>query len=1606
MSLGKEIKVVLSLDDAGFSSKVKGASAGTKTLNLDLGNLAKGVDRVDTTLLTLSSDLQKMTGAMAGITQGMSAAVNSVQKTVSSLAAMDRAVEQNTKSMKEGAASAIDLKLKSLRNELEGNEKIIAGRLALHKTLSRLENEYNAKALSQSIAAENMRRQKKSGSSREALTEQNVANGYAGSAQVIRQQTEALLRLTNAERAQQDVRRATIAQLEQQRAMNNAVAASNAQAVAAARSAGEDQRLIAERAIAARLRADRESESSAQAAARVRVQAARTAAREERIQAEMIGTMWKSMAQLYASSKIGQGLIKSVSEADEYARVVEKMNAMGLEGKQGNANILSISKTVEAQNPNISRSDALKMTLANAAGAVTTDPKMLSQIVPEIAKMTTVMSRLFPEQSHNIEQMAQNLMGVMEARGITNDSGKMLSALDSLARALILTQGKMTVQDYETITRRGGAGNAQLKNDESVLYDIAAASQMKVMGGGGGGAGGVSSFATAQRGAASRINGGTRETISGTKLLVEFGVIDKDELSAANGGKPLTRNYNTVKYKNSDAASENTTKFAMELANSVKAKLAATPESDQRFFAKGADRTDDMEQAKAFGAWVDKSIGNTNVREFYKQFATKGSQHRVMAEVEAAEQAPTYGKAHEDAMKSWGVEVDTTKAALSKLGVVVGDTLIPVLRPLLETITSIVDATREFGQNNPMATKLLAISAAGAMVVLGFKGMTGMFGVVGNLSNGLSALAAAGGRASTTGGTLAGSTARVTAAAMDNLQATARSAAAHNDYAQMQLRAAQATVANSTGMARLSAVTNTLLPAQQRAATAAAANTTAQTALSTAQAATTRTARVMNGVLSMTGGPIGLIITALTLATVAWSMFGTAASEAAKKSKKASEDSAGAVQSSLKRMKDETTTIKKGENAVVIQDETAEIAKLRAQLGQKQIDRTTFAGAEKSARAGTEGAARSRTAGADQEIADLKMAIKKRQDALDALIDAEGVRNAARAQKEAKDQADAKAKADAALKGLKVRKGPKGDEGTETTDTDGLFRTPRDQTPRRVRDPLTEALETEKGKIDAATEKMKSIVEGGETLESLRAQAAALVEGERKAGNLSPDRDVKKNPTADDPEIVLLKERTYQRMLLAEQLKALEFTNERVAATGLDANMAMERFAGEGAAKQTDSFRALARELERLEQRIGAGTEKFAQFEAAKTAALFNQARADAASFGAGYVDKNKADSADLEPNERTRIARRIQAESDAEDRIYQTRVNNMERTRAAAVEAAKGIANSEAKIKQINADAQDARDQLDIQYGERRRIRAEQEVRATESAAAQMTRQWADVNKAVDDAGASAANGFVSMLTSSLQTGRLAVSDFIKNILMDIANAKLKETLANPLKELANAGGDWVKQNVFGQAGSATKSGAEAAEAAAIATKTSADSAAATATSMFSVAINNAVFSVQAMAQAMSMAAASTGASSGMGWMGAVGSAIGSAYGGGGGTAPSNELFANGGIMTSLGAMELRKYANGGVATSPQVAVYGEGSMNEAYVPLPDGRTIPVTVSGGGGGAAPSVVVNVINQSGQNMNADQGNMRFDGKQYILDTVLTAAASPGSFRSGLKDAVK
>jgi hypothetical protein len=64
--------------------------------------------------------------------------------------------------------------------------------------------------------------------------------------------------------------------------------------------------------------------------------------------------------------------------------------------------------------------------------------------------------------------------------------------------------------------------------------------------------------------------------------------------------------------------------------------------------------------------------------------------------------------------------------------------------------------------------------------------------------------------------------------------------------------------------------------------------------------------------------------------------------------------------------------------------------------------------------------------------------------------------------------------------------------------------------------------------------------------------------------------------------------------------------------------------------------------------------------------------------------------------------------------------------------------------------------------------------------------------------------------------------------------------------------------------------------------------------------------------------------------------------FGGGGGATPYIPALAGGGIIRG----GFKAYAQGGIADRPTLGLIGEGGMNEAVVPLPDGKKIPVDMN------------------------------------------------------------
>lgn len=119
-------------------------------------------------------------------------------------------------------------------------------------------------------------------------------------------------------------------------------------------------------------------------------------------------------------------------------------------------------------------------------------------------------------------------------------------------------------------------------------------------------------------------------------------------------------------------------------------------------------------------------------------------------------------------------------------------------------------------------------------------------------------------------------------------------------------------------------------------------------------------------------------------------------------------------------------------------------------------------------------------------------------------------------------------------------------------------------------------------------------------------------------------------------------------------------------------------------------------------------------------------------------------------------------------------------------------------------------------------------------------------------------------------------------------------------------------------------------------------------------------------------------------------------------GAAKGTSSFAGGGSFSS--AFTGNRFAAGG-KTNPGLMLVGENGpellqssgSHRIYTASETRRLM------GGGGASNNVVVNIVNQSGQELESKQQNSRFDGENYVIDVVVRAMESN---KGGMRDAIK
>lgn len=116
---------------------------------------------------------------------------------------------------------------------------------------------------------------------------------------------------------------------------------------------------------------------------------------------------------------------------------------------------------------------------------------------------------------------------------------------------------------------------------------------------------------------------------------------------------------------------------------------------------------------------------------------------------------------------------------------------------------------------------------------------------------------------------------------------------------------------------------------------------------------------------------------------------------------------------------------------------------------------------------------------------------------------------------------------------------------------------------------------------------------------------------------------------------------------------------------------------------------------------------------------------------------------------------------------------------------------------------------------------------------------------------------------------------------------------------------------------------------------------------------------------------------------------------------------FAQGGVLSGVDggqSVPVKAYRNGGVARRPQLALFGEGNRAEAFVPLPDNRSIPVTFTGNNGPSGSGAVINLNIYAWDSKDAARGLV--ENGETIRGIIQTGAETRNGLRQTIQRAAR
>jgi hypothetical protein len=1623
MSIGGEIKVVLTLDDSGFTLKTQRAkeqsdalSAGLKGLQStatgveapmqdlaktmegiasSLGDFAKTTKQADASVSPLGKSVTAAAEAISNLSSGLAQAASTAAQAQKSIQGVGDAAAPAARNTEAAAAAASTLAAsydKTVPALLRARTGLTDAGNAATKSAAELNTATASMAASGNKAVAALL-QTPNAAMKAALANNQLAASAKNAAGAKNTQSAAATRATQSNAALTKAitsLETTIAKLSG--TVIQLVKANNNLAVST------DKNTVATDA----LNRVTQANTSVTAAQSNAMSAAGRNMTTVRGQADALTDSLKGMAQMWAALKIENGLKASVGDAAEMQQqrtIVESLNLPGGQTQEFFDKAFDLAKT----NQFLSQLDAVKSRMSAIASVGENNVGVIDATLQTAVRAANNLQSLGMAHG-DMQSTIRNLYGVVETRQQVNDPEAAKRTFNLLQQVSTSTGGKVQIQDAETVLRQMGTGAARL-SDDGLINLMAVVDQFKVAGGEGGGGAGVSRVGTAYK-MFQQYALGKQMTDQAVQIFAGSGLLNTGAIDFGADPKQVRFQAKHAGLVDGDLAAEDPVKWLQKHYDEL---LSFTQKKqNQNKYYQGKDINDPQAQGVAI-AKVLVGLGvTTTASQAMSTAMDPASANRINAQRETIKGSKNIDEVNDQLMKQYSGAVKEFKANLSDLGTMIGNSVLPMVTALIQGINDLFQWFKRVGTDNPMLVQLNTLAAAVGGVILAFSGFTKLTGLVGGVITTIRALAG--------------------------------------------VAEAPAALASATGAA-------------------ATATTGALTGLLEGISLFVSTA----GKLFMRAIPyVGWLLLAWDLTKLIGGLE-VGGHKVEDWFQHWFDSLQGKAANFWRDLKQKFADIKNwklfddapaadgapGQSHFVSRtDRNAHGSTTGGQNQRGMADAKRVQAAE-AARIAREAAFNDPTV--DQREANRNASLAAQNTPKKAepkhggieLDDTDANKLAAgmtRPKREFEDpfvkfqeQIAAKLKVDQGDLGALLTRQPKGMEALRADALAEFTAKWQGGDFDKAHDPRNRQWKNADGSLDTSNAAVQATINQMAQLKQVEEQKKAIVFANERLASTENDLKEAMSNAAENGSAKQTREMTALERELARAEERLGTGTKAWKEWNARKNEALQNRAGADLLNFTSSFKS--KDDQTLQSLLPFESQR-------KTAAFDTQASKDQAQYlldmKALQANTDAAVSSATSPEQAAAERKRgLDLQLQAEQAFNQhLQVTAAERARLLRTPMDGLVETWNDTLKQMqDAEASWANSVIDAMMSF---------VKTGKANLGQLAENMAlDVLKIK----------LQETFSQPLKTGLDALTGIINQKLFPNASTAAGNSIAGAA---GDAGASAVSKALGGLAGNtdALKSSFSTLTTQGVQQTTQALGAQVTQLAMQGNVQGAATTSLGALANAAMVAAQAlaqmAGGSSGGGAAGSLVSILGTAAGayfgatgstgsyfggtgsvatgtdvsGGGslfGTSAGTNLqggynynstsgadlfkFANGGIMTSAGALQLRKYANGGVADSPQLALYGEGSMTEAYVPLPDGRTIPVTLNGGsstttGGGstasgAAPQVTVNVINQTGQQFNSQQqGQPRFDGRQMILDVVLTSAQQPGSFRDGMKSAMK